>query len=265
MTMILSLNHYIFRAYNEGKSCCSKNTERNEIGMGSHGPGLRSSRGRHCHHSSSFGLSPPLPLGWWHHLWRAPYHRHNYRHLTIEFYLVQIKEISHNWVFIWCKSNDQNLHLYFTSPYCQTNTVDLWNWSTFNDRDSWQSTQSEEKKTNWQLWNQAATFRINNKCENLIFKPLSLIYQAAPWSTTLPTLKIQTTLYTKLSTVPWNVLSTQTRLVVLSSGAGTTRTRRATQKLRTLGELWRQQVEPRLAQWNVDHQEEQARISLLKI
>ena len=173
--MILSLNHYIFRAYNEGKSCCSKNTERNEIGMGSHGPGLRSSRGRHCHHSSSFGLS------------------------------------------------------------------------------------------NWQLWNQAATFRINNKCENLIFKPLSLIYQAASWSTTLPTLKIQTTLYTKLSTVPWNVLSTQTQLVVLSSGAGTTRTRRATQKLRTLGELWRQQVEPRLAQWNVDHQEEQARISLLKI
>ena len=63
MTMILSLNHYIFRAYNEGKSCCSKNTERNEIGMGSHGPGLRSSRGRHCHHSSSFGLSPPSPSG----------------------------------------------------------------------------------------------------------------------------------------------------------------------------------------------------------
>ena len=123
----------------------------------------------------------------------------------------------------------------------------------------------KRKKSNWQLWNQAATFRINNKCENLIFKPLSLIYQAASWSTTLPTLKIQTTLYTKLSTVPWNVLSTQTRLVVLSSGAGTTRTRRATQKLRTLGELWRQQVEPRLAQWNVDHQEEQARISLLKI
>ena len=142
----------------------------------------------------------------------------------------------------------------------EANTMDIRNWSTFNDFECWQWTWS-----NWQLWNQAATFRINNKCENLIFKPLSLIYQAASWSTTLPTLKIQTTLYTKLSTVPWNVLSTQTRLVVLSSGAGTTRTRRATQKLRTLGELWRQQVEPRLAQWNVDHQEEQARISLLKI
>ena len=25
-----------------------------------------------CHHSSSFGL-PPLPLGWWRHLWTAPY------------------------------------------------------------------------------------------------------------------------------------------------------------------------------------------------
>ena len=62
--MILSLNHYIFRAYNEGKSCCSKNTERNKIGMGSNGPGLRISLGRHCH---------------------LHYHRHNYCHLTIEF------------------------------------------------------------------------------------------------------------------------------------------------------------------------------------
>ena len=28
-----------------------------------------------CHHSSSFGL-PPLPLGWWRHLWTAPYLQH---------------------------------------------------------------------------------------------------------------------------------------------------------------------------------------------
>ena len=88
-----------------------------------------------------------------------------------------------------------------------------------------------------------------------------LISQAAEWITTLPTLKIQTTFCTKLSTVHWNVRNTQTQLVVLSSGVGTTRTRLATQKLPTQGEL-HLQIESHLAQWRVDRQQEQARISL---
>ena len=90
---------------------------------------------------------------------------------------------------------------------------------------------------------------------------MSYISQAALWSTTLPTLKIQTTLYTKLSTLQRNVLNTQNQSVGLFSGAGTTSTRYATQKLLTLGELLGL---TRLAQWNVDQQAEQARLALLK-
>ena len=87
----------------------------------------------------------------------------------------------------------------------------------------------------------------------------SIVSQAAEWITTLPTLKIQTTFCTKLSTVHWNALNSQTQLVVLSSGVGTTRTRLATQKLPTQEEL---QIESHLAQRRVDRQREQARISL---
>ena len=86
-----------------------------------------------------------------------------------------------------------------------------------------------------------------------------MISQAAEWITTLPTLKIQTTFCMKLSTAHWNALNSQTQLVVLSSGVGTTRTRLATQKLPTQGEL---QLKSHLAQWRVDRQWEQARISL---